>query len=80
MFVFFGLFFLLIRVDSPFKQFRSTMSLLPGVADKDVSPLSQDKLCLPHHILEERGLVKVGVTVQALLDLPPSRPTQLSAV
>lgn len=56
------------------------MSLLPGVADKDVSPLSQDKLCLPHHILEERGLVKVGVTVQALLDLPPSRPTQLSAV
>uniref|UniRef100_A0A3Q2TBQ4 Leucine rich repeats and calponin homology domain containing 2 n=1 Tax=Fundulus heteroclitus TaxID=8078 RepID=A0A3Q2TBQ4_FUNHE len=31
----------------------------------------QDKLCLPHHILEERGLVKVGVTVQALLDLPP---------
>uniref|UniRef100_A0A7N8X5Z8 Leucine-rich repeats and calponin homology (CH) domain containing 2 n=1 Tax=Mastacembelus armatus TaxID=205130 RepID=A0A7N8X5Z8_9TELE len=40
----------------------------------------QDKLCLPHHILEERGLVKVGVTVQALLDLPPSKPTQLSAV
>ncbi|KAJ8405222.1 hypothetical protein AAFF_G00322130 [Aldrovandia affinis] len=40
----------------------------------------QDKLCLPHHILEERGLVKVGVTVQALLDLPASRPTQLSAV
>ncbi|CAG00596.1 unnamed protein product, partial [Tetraodon nigroviridis] len=33
----------------------------------------QDKLCLPHHILEERGLVKVGVTVQALLDLPPSK-------
>ncbi|MBN3295314.1 leucine-rich repeat and calponin homology domain-containing protein 2 isoform X2 [Amia ocellicauda] len=40
----------------------------------------QDKLCLPHHILEERGLVKVGITVQALLDLPTSRPTQLSAV
>ncbi|KAM3601144.1 uncharacterized protein V6R79_008385 [Siganus canaliculatus] len=40
----------------------------------------QDKLCLPHHILEERGLVKVGVTVQALLDLPPSQATQLSAV
>ncbi|KAG7516932.1 leucine-rich repeat and calponin-likey domain-containing protein 2 [Solea senegalensis] len=36
----------------------------------------QDKLCLPHHILEERGLVTVGVTVQALLDLP----TQLPAV
>ncbi|XP_037543624.1 leucine-rich repeat and calponin homology domain-containing protein 2 [Nematolebias whitei] len=33
----------------------------------------QDKLCLPHHILEERGLVTVGVTVQALLDLPASR-------
>ncbi|XP_029375024.1 leucine-rich repeat and calponin homology domain-containing protein 2 isoform X2 [Echeneis naucrates] len=40
----------------------------------------QDKLCLPHHILEERGLVKVGVTVQALLDLPTLKPTQLSAV
>ncbi|XP_036381613.1 leucine-rich repeat and calponin homology domain-containing protein 2-like isoform X2 [Megalops cyprinoides] len=40
----------------------------------------QEKLCLPHHILEERGLVKVGMTVQALLDLPTSRPTQLSGV
>ncbi|KAG7464544.1 hypothetical protein MATL_G00166750 [Megalops atlanticus] len=40
----------------------------------------QDRLCLPHHILEERGLVKVGMTVQALLDLPVLRPTQLSAV
>ncbi|KAI1898634.1 hypothetical protein AGOR_G00074400 [Albula goreensis] len=40
----------------------------------------QDKLCLPHHILEERGLVKVGMTVQALLDLPALKPTQLSAV
>ncbi|XP_017334906.1 leucine-rich repeat and calponin homology domain-containing protein 1 isoform X9 [Ictalurus punctatus] len=27
----------------------------------------EDKLCLPHHILE-KGLVKVGITVQALLD------------
>uniref|UniRef100_A0A8C9ZH61 Leucine rich repeats and calponin homology domain containing 2 n=1 Tax=Sander lucioperca TaxID=283035 RepID=A0A8C9ZH61_SANLU len=42
--------------------------------------VTQDKLCLPHHILEERGLVRVGVTVQALLDLPDSKPTQLSAV
>lgn len=43
---------------------------------------SQDKLCLPHHILEERGLVKVGATVQALLELPPSRtpPTPLAPV
>ncbi|XP_041111454.1 leucine-rich repeat and calponin homology domain-containing protein 2-like isoform X2 [Polyodon spathula] len=40
----------------------------------------QEKLCLPHHILEERGMVKVGITVQALLELPASRPTQLSAV
>ncbi|KAJ8412430.1 hypothetical protein AAFF_G00127660 [Aldrovandia affinis] len=40
----------------------------------------QDKLCLPHHILEERGLVKVGMTVQALLELPTLRPTQLSGV
>ncbi|XP_057677497.1 leucine-rich repeat and calponin homology domain-containing protein 2 isoform X3 [Corythoichthys intestinalis] len=38
----------------------------------------QDKLCLPHHILEERGLVKVSVTVQALLDLPAMKPTQLA--
>ncbi|XP_016142272.1 leucine-rich repeat and calponin homology domain-containing protein 2 isoform X1 [Sinocyclocheilus grahami] len=40
----------------------------------------QDKLCLPHHILEERGLVKVGVTVQTLLDLPSSKPNQLSTM
>ncbi|XP_058632784.1 leucine-rich repeat and calponin homology domain-containing protein 2 isoform X1 [Onychostoma macrolepis] len=40
----------------------------------------QDKLCLPHHILEERGLVKVGVTVQALLELPSSKPNQLSTM
>uniref|UniRef100_G3QBW6 Leucine-rich repeats and calponin homology (CH) domain containing 2 n=1 Tax=Gasterosteus aculeatus aculeatus TaxID=481459 RepID=G3QBW6_GASAC len=42
--------------------------------------VTQDQLCLPHHILEERGLVKVSATVQALLDLPASKPTQLSAV
>ncbi|XP_016835721.2 leucine-rich repeat and calponin homology domain-containing protein 1 isoform X1 [Cricetulus griseus] len=29
----------------------------------------EEKLCLPHHILEEKGLVKVGTTVQALLDV-----------
>ncbi|XP_068107014.1 leucine-rich repeat and calponin homology domain-containing protein 2 isoform X2 [Hyperolius riggenbachi] len=40
----------------------------------------QDKLCLPHHILEERGLVKVGITVQALLELPLLRASQLSSV
>ncbi|TRY57385.1 hypothetical protein DNTS_024965 [Danionella cerebrum] len=40
----------------------------------------QDKLCLPHHILEERGLVKVGVTVQALLELPSSKPNKLSTI
>ncbi|XP_060731643.1 leucine-rich repeat and calponin homology domain-containing protein 1 isoform X3 [Tachysurus vachellii] len=28
----------------------------------------EDRLCLPHHILEEKGLMKVGVTIQALLD------------
>ncbi|XP_057237689.1 leucine-rich repeat and calponin homology domain-containing protein 1 isoform X2 [Malurus melanocephalus] len=28
-----------------------------------------EKLCLPHHILEEKGLVKVSITVQALLDV-----------
>uniref|UniRef100_A0A8C5FZN2 Leucine-rich repeats and calponin homology (CH) domain containing 2 n=1 Tax=Gouania willdenowi TaxID=441366 RepID=A0A8C5FZN2_GOUWI len=40
----------------------------------------QDHLCLPHHILEERGLMRVGVTVQALLDLSPSKPTQVSSL
>uniref|UniRef100_A0A3Q1B533 Calponin-homology (CH) domain-containing protein n=1 Tax=Amphiprion ocellaris TaxID=80972 RepID=A0A3Q1B533_AMPOC len=28
----------------------------------------EDKLCLPHHILEEKGLMKVCVTVHALVD------------
>ncbi|XP_059911705.1 leucine-rich repeat and calponin homology domain-containing protein 2 isoform X1 [Gadus macrocephalus] len=41
--------------------------------------VTQDQLCLPHHILEERGLVKVGMTVQALLDLPASKTPQLEA-
>ncbi|EHB10010.1 Leucine-rich repeat and calponin-like protein domain-containing protein 2 [Heterocephalus glaber] len=40
--------------------------------------VSQERLCLPHHILEERGLVKVGVTVQALLELPTTKTSQLS--
>ncbi|XP_032612140.1 leucine-rich repeat and calponin homology domain-containing protein 2 [Hylobates moloch] len=40
--------------------------------------VSQERLCLPHHILEERGLVKVGVTVQALLELPTTKASQLS--
>ncbi|XP_008566375.1 PREDICTED: leucine-rich repeat and calponin homology domain-containing protein 2 [Galeopterus variegatus] len=40
--------------------------------------VSQERLCLPHHILEERGLVKVGVTVQALLELPTIKASQLS--
>ncbi|KAK2840376.1 hypothetical protein Q5P01_014116 [Channa striata] len=35
----------------------------------------EDKLCLPHHILEEKGLVKVCVTVQALVDEAPSKQT-----
>ncbi|KAM4665011.1 leucine-rich repeat and calponin homology domain-containing protein 2 [Discoglossus pictus] len=39
-----------------------------------------DRLCLPHHILEERGLVKVGVTVQALLELPLLKVSQLSSI
>uniref|UniRef100_A0A3B4U4Q2 Leucine rich repeats and calponin homology domain containing 2 n=1 Tax=Seriola dumerili TaxID=41447 RepID=A0A3B4U4Q2_SERDU len=43
-------------------------------ACKKLGVPQQDKLCLPHHILEERGLVKVGVTVQALLDLPALKP------
>ncbi|XP_077667626.1 leucine-rich repeat and calponin homology domain-containing protein 1 isoform X2 [Eretmochelys imbricata] len=30
--------------------------------------IPEEKLCLPHHILEEKGLVKVSITVQALLE------------
>ncbi|XP_053563987.1 leucine-rich repeat and calponin homology domain-containing protein 1 [Bombina bombina] len=33
----------------------------------------EDKLCLPHHILEEKGLVKVGITVQALVDVTTTK-------
>ncbi|XP_069395447.1 leucine-rich repeat and calponin homology domain-containing protein 2 isoform X2 [Paralichthys olivaceus] len=51
-----------------------------SVASIHVPSPAVDKLCLPHHILEERGLVKVGMTVQALLDLPALKPSQLSAV
>ncbi|XP_071614147.1 leucine-rich repeat and calponin homology domain-containing protein 2 isoform X2 [Heliangelus exortis] len=40
----------------------------------------QERLCLPHHILEERGLVKVGLTVQALLELPMLKVSQLSSI
>lgn len=40
--------------------------------------VSQEKLCLPHHILEEKGLVKVSITVQALMDVASSRHTLLT--
>lgn len=36
----------------------------------------QDKLCLPHHILEGKGLTKVSFTVQALVDKASSRRDQ----
>ncbi|XP_075886900.1 leucine-rich repeat and calponin homology domain-containing protein 1 isoform X6 [Nelusetta ayraudi] len=38
----------------------------------------EDKLCLPHHILEEKGLVKVSVTVHALVEVPSSRIAPLT--
>ncbi|XP_029385615.1 leucine-rich repeat and calponin homology domain-containing protein 1 isoform X4 [Echeneis naucrates] len=38
----------------------------------------EDKLCLPHHILEEKGMVKVSVTVQALVDEASSQHTLLT--
>ncbi|XP_048202801.1 DISP complex protein LRCH3 isoform X5 [Perognathus longimembris pacificus] len=42
----------------------------------------QEQLCLPLHILEEKGLSQVAMTVQALLELAPPKqqPQQLSAV
>ncbi|XP_045758996.1 DISP complex protein LRCH3 isoform X2 [Mirounga angustirostris] len=40
----------------------------------------QEQLCLPLHILEEKGLSQVAVTVQALLELaPPKQQHHLSA-
>ncbi|KAM9583100.1 DISP complex protein LRCH3 isoform 6-T6 [Trichechus inunguis] len=36
----------------------------------------QERLCLPLHILEEKGLSQVAVTVQALLELAPPKPQQ----
>lgn len=38
----------------------------------------EDKLCLPHHILEEKGLVKVSATVHALVEVPSSRIAPLT--
>ncbi|XP_044071868.1 leucine-rich repeat and calponin homology domain-containing protein 1 isoform X6 [Siniperca chuatsi] len=38
----------------------------------------EDKLCLPHHILEEKGLVKLGITVQALVDEASSKHSLLT--
>ncbi|KAM9224947.1 DISP complex protein LRCH3 isoform 2-T2 [Dugong dugon] len=37
----------------------------------------QEQLCLPLHILEEKGLSQVAVTVQALLELAPPKQQQL---
>ncbi|CAN9511255.1 unnamed protein product [Ophioblennius macclurei] len=39
----------------------------------------QSQLCLPLHILEERGLPQVAVTVSALLDLAPRRQPAATA-
>lgn len=35
----------------------------------------QNQLCLPLHILEQRGLAQVAATVGALLNLAPPRPS-----
>ncbi|XP_030071729.1 DISP complex protein LRCH3 isoform X5 [Microcaecilia unicolor] len=40
----------------------------------------QERLCLPLHILEERGLGQVAVTVQALLELAPPKHHHLTTV
>lgn len=39
-------------------------------------PLPQTQLCLPLHILEERGLPQVAGTVSALLELAPPKHSQ----
>ncbi|XP_056621740.1 DISP complex protein LRCH3 isoform X2 [Triplophysa dalaica] len=39
----------------------------------------QKQLCLPLHVLEERGLSQVAGTVQALLDLAPPKQTSSSS-
>ncbi|XP_060689346.1 leucine-rich repeat and calponin homology domain-containing protein 1 isoform X3 [Hemiscyllium ocellatum] len=38
----------------------------------------EEKLCLPHHILEGKGLMKVSMTVQALLDWAITKPSLFS--
>nr|XP_033814006.1 DISP complex protein LRCH3 isoform X2 [Geotrypetes seraphini] len=40
----------------------------------------QERLCLPLHILEEKGLGQVAVTVQALLELAPLKHHHLTTV
>uniref|UniRef100_A0A4W3IHZ6 Leucine rich repeats and calponin homology domain containing 3 n=1 Tax=Callorhinchus milii TaxID=7868 RepID=A0A4W3IHZ6_CALMI len=40
----------------------------------------QERLCLPLHILEEKGLAQVAVTVQTLLEFAPTKQHHLSTV
>ncbi|XP_067851272.1 DISP complex protein LRCH3 isoform X3 [Heptranchias perlo] len=40
----------------------------------------QDRLCLPLHILEEKGLAQVAVTIETLLELAPTKQHHLSTV
>ncbi|PKU39803.1 hypothetical protein llap_9882 [Limosa lapponica baueri] len=42
-----------------------------------IEQLRKEQLCLPLHILEEKGLTQVAVTVQALLELAPPKQQQL---
>lgn len=54
----------------PFSAFSSAPTLFPFLFFLFTPCIlfSQDKLCLPHHILEEKGLLKVSIAIQALVD------------
>ncbi|TNN74084.1 Leucine-rich repeat and calponin y domain-containing protein 1 [Liparis tanakae] len=50
-----------------------------GDCDLHCTPrMCPDKLCLPHHILEEKGLGRLCIMVQALVEEPSSRHTLLT--
>ncbi|XP_067362301.1 DISP complex protein LRCH3 isoform X6 [Channa argus] len=50
-----------------------TVNMLLSMAPSPRTPSLENQLCLPLHILEERGLPQVARTVSALLDLAPPR-------
>ena len=59
-----------------FFLFSSVMFILSSLLFLCYVVPFQEQLCLPLHILEEKGLSQVAVTVQALLELAPPKQQQ----